>query len=238
MRKATRRDFVKGCMAAGLALGLPRAAGSTGANSDVRLAIVGLGGIDVPGGVGGRGRQLIDAFSKVRGARVTALCDVDTAILDHGVQMMKKMGVEVTTCTDLRRVARRQERGCGGGGHAQPLACAGGGLGVSGRQGRLRRETVRVQHLGRAADRRCGPEVRADRAGGNAEPVQRRAAPGRGVHPQRRTGQASLCSRRDLPAASEHWQGGGADAGSEHRGLRPLERAGPHRARSPKEPAL
>lgn len=104
MRKATRRDFVKGCMAAGLAFGLPRAAGSTGANSDVRLAIVGLGGIDVPGGVGGRGRQLIDAFSKVRGARVTALCDVDTAILDHGVQMMKKMGVEVTTCTDLRRV--------------------------------------------------------------------------------------------------------------------------------------
>jgi predicted dehydrogenase len=70
----------------------------------VRLAIVGLGGIDVPGSVGGRGRQLIDAFRKVPGARIVALCDVDQAILDHGAQIMRKAGVAVTTYTDLRRV--------------------------------------------------------------------------------------------------------------------------------------
>ena len=70
----------------------------------MRLAIVGLGGIDVPGSVGGRGRQLIDAFRKVHGARITVLCDVDKAMLDHGVGIMKKAGGAVTTCTDLRRV--------------------------------------------------------------------------------------------------------------------------------------
>jgi predicted dehydrogenase len=104
MRKATRRDFVKGCLAAGLGLGSPRSARSAGPNSDVRLAIVGLGGIDVPGSVGGRGRQLIDAFGKVPGAKITALCDVDKAILEHGVQILKKAGGAVTTCTDIRRV--------------------------------------------------------------------------------------------------------------------------------------
>jgi predicted dehydrogenase len=104
MQKATRRDFVKGCMAAGLAFGLPRFARSASPNSEVRLAIVGLGGIDVPGSVGGRGRQLIDAFGKVPGMKITALCDVDRAILDHGVEIMKKAGGAVTACTDIRRV--------------------------------------------------------------------------------------------------------------------------------------
>jgi predicted dehydrogenase len=70
----------------------------------VRLAIVGLGGIDVPGSVGGRGRQLIDAFRKVPGARITALCDADQAILNHGVQIMKKTGSAVTAYTDIRRL--------------------------------------------------------------------------------------------------------------------------------------
>ncbi|MBM4029761.1 MAG: Gfo/Idh/MocA family oxidoreductase [Planctomycetes bacterium] len=104
MRKTTRRDFVKGCLGAGLAFGWPRPVRSAGPNSEVRLAIVGLGGIDIPGGVGGRGRQLVDAFRKVPGARITTLCDVDQAILDHGAQIMQKAGGAVTTCTDLRRV--------------------------------------------------------------------------------------------------------------------------------------
>jgi predicted dehydrogenase len=104
MQRIARRDFVKGCLAAGLASGWPQSARSAGSNSDVRLAIVGLGGIDVPGSVGGRGRQLIDAFAKVREARITALCDVDKAVLDHGARIMRKRGDDVTTCTDIRRV--------------------------------------------------------------------------------------------------------------------------------------
>ncbi|MCX5645449.1 MAG: Gfo/Idh/MocA family oxidoreductase [Phycisphaerae bacterium] len=104
MRKVTRREFVKGGLAAGLALGWTRSARSAGSSSEVRLAIVGLGGIDVPGSVGGRGRQLIDAFRKVPGARIVTLCDVDQAILEHGAALMKKAGTTVTACTDLRRV--------------------------------------------------------------------------------------------------------------------------------------
>jgi predicted dehydrogenase len=104
MRKATRRDFVRGCLAAGLGLGWPRSARPAGPNSEVRLAIVGLGGIDVPGSVGGRGRQLIDAFLRVPGAKITALCDVDRAILDHGAALLKKAGGAVATCIDLRRL--------------------------------------------------------------------------------------------------------------------------------------
>ena len=80
MRKITRRRFVKGSVAAGLAFGLCRSGRSASPNSDVRLAIVGLGGINIPASVGGRGRQLIAAFSKVPGARITALCDVDSVI--------------------------------------------------------------------------------------------------------------------------------------------------------------
>jgi predicted dehydrogenase len=104
MRKTTRRGFVKGCLATTVAFGFPRFARSAGPNSEVRLAIVGLGAIDVPGNVGGRGRQLIDAFRKVPGARITVLCDVDQAILDQGIQIMKKANSAVTACTDIRRV--------------------------------------------------------------------------------------------------------------------------------------
>lgn len=104
MQRTTRREFVKGCLATGLVFGLPRSAPAASANSDVRLAIVGLGGIDVPGSVGGRGRQLIDALAKVRGARITALCDVDKAILDNGVQLMQKTGTAVNAYPDIRRV--------------------------------------------------------------------------------------------------------------------------------------
>lgn len=104
MQRVARRDFVKGCLAAGLTLGWSQSPSPAGPNSDVRLAIVGLGGIDIPGGVGGRGRQLIDAFGKVPGAKVTALCDVDKVVLDHGVAMMKEAGGSVATYTDLRRV--------------------------------------------------------------------------------------------------------------------------------------
>lgn len=68
------------------------------------MAILGLGGIGTVGGVGGRGRQLIDALRKVPGVAIAAICDVDTEILDHGVQLLKKRGQRVAAFTDLRKV--------------------------------------------------------------------------------------------------------------------------------------
>lgn len=109
MKQRSRRDILKSSMAAGLALGLPRLAlgvGQSGAgpNAEVRMAIIGLGGIDTVGGVGGRGRQLIGALRKVPGVKIVAVCDVDKTILDHGVQLFKDRGQQVAAYADLRKV--------------------------------------------------------------------------------------------------------------------------------------
>ncbi len=116
MHRTTRRSFVKSSMAGGLALGLSRvgnsaapAASAASPNSEVRLAIVGLGGIDIPGSVGGRGRQLIEAFEKVPGVRIAALCDVDQAILDHGVALVKKSGASPAAYRDIRKLLEAKD---------------------------------------------------------------------------------------------------------------------------------
>jgi len=90
MKRITRRTFLKSSVTAGLALGCPRLAMSgesptkaVGPNDAVQIAVVGLGGINTVGGVGGRGRQLIDRLREMPEVRITALCDVDKAILDH-----------------------------------------------------------------------------------------------------------------------------------------------------------
>lgn len=100
----TRRDFLNTSTAASLAFGMPRVATANRPSDEIRIAVVGLGGINIPGGVGGRGRQLIKNFLKVPGAKITTLCDVDRAILDDGAKLFKDRGESVATHTDVRRV--------------------------------------------------------------------------------------------------------------------------------------
>jgi predicted dehydrogenase len=111
MKRINRRDMVKGTLAGGLFLGLQgpavenaRPAHAAGPNEEVHLALIGLGGIDVPGSVGGRGRQLLRAIREVPGAKVVAVCDVDEAVLDNGVQLLKEHGDRVAKHVDLRHV--------------------------------------------------------------------------------------------------------------------------------------
>jgi predicted dehydrogenase len=109
MKSVTRRDFVKSSLAGGMMLGLPslmlgRSARGAGPNSEIRLGVVGLGGINTVGGVGGRGRQLIERFRQVPGLKIVALCDVDETILDDSVARFKSRGEEVATYRDLRKV--------------------------------------------------------------------------------------------------------------------------------------
>ena len=106
----TRRGFLSS-VAAGLALGVPRLvaggerlASSTSFNGSIRIGIVGLGGIDIVGGVGGRGRQLIDKLRRIPDAKIVALCDVDQTILDASVRSFKDRGESVTAYTDLRKL--------------------------------------------------------------------------------------------------------------------------------------
>ena len=83
---------------------MPRLATAADTSSEIRIAVVGLGGINIVGGVGGRGRQLIKNFLKVPGVKIAALCDVDKAILDDGAKLFKDRGEAVATHVDFRRV--------------------------------------------------------------------------------------------------------------------------------------
>lgn len=103
MNRLTRREMVKTTIAGGLFLGLQDRAIS-GPNSEVRLGLVGLGGVDIEGSVGGRGRQLLQYLRKIEGAKVVAVADVDEAVLHHGVELLKGQGQQVKAHGDLRRV--------------------------------------------------------------------------------------------------------------------------------------
>ena len=99
MKRINRRTMVKSTMVGGLAVGLQHPVAdvappvqAAGPNSDVRLGLIGLGGIDVPGGVGGRGRQLLQQIRRVPGTKVVAVCDVDEAILHNGVELLREQG--------------------------------------------------------------------------------------------------------------------------------------------------
>ena len=109
MKRISRRDVLKTTAAGGILCGVGASrwkhqASAADANSEVRLAILGLGGIDVPGSVGGRGRQLINALRGVPQAKIVALCDVDEHILGHGVELLKKENRTVSAHKDMRRV--------------------------------------------------------------------------------------------------------------------------------------
>src|SRR5271165_6851103 len=90
MKNATRREFLRRSVTAAATLGLPRLAlggdrpsKARGTNDDVRIGIVGLGSVAAVGGVGGRGHQHIHALRDIPGARIAALCDVDSAHLER-----------------------------------------------------------------------------------------------------------------------------------------------------------
>lgn len=107
--RATRRDFLRTSLAAGLAwscpclsIGTVHAAQAGSPNDTIQIAIVGLGGLDIVGGVGGRGRQLINSLRRLEGVRVAALCDVDRAILEHETRLFQDRGEKVAAYTNLR----------------------------------------------------------------------------------------------------------------------------------------
>ena len=70
-------------MVAGLGMAARRtafaatASRTIGANDAMRVAVIGMGGTETIGGVGGRGHQLIASLLQVPDVRIAALCDVD-----------------------------------------------------------------------------------------------------------------------------------------------------------------
>lgn len=94
MKQIKRRDFMKSSMVAGLALAMPFSR-VRGANNDIRAAVVGFRG---------HGRTHINAYLKIPGVRVVALCDADSAILARGVAESNARNQKVDAYRDVREL--------------------------------------------------------------------------------------------------------------------------------------
>ncbi|MHC4741106.1 MAG: Gfo/Idh/MocA family protein [Planctomycetota bacterium] len=94
MKRITRRRFMKGTMAAGVSLALPFSR-VRGANDDIRAAVVGFRG---------HGGTHINAYNRIAGVRLAALCDADKNVLAAGVRDAKKRNQKVDAYVDVRKL--------------------------------------------------------------------------------------------------------------------------------------
>jgi predicted dehydrogenase len=97
MSHLTRRTFLKSSAVAGAAVAFSARSWSqvAGANGDVRVAVVGLNG---------RGRNHLTSLAAIKGVRLVALCDVDTAVLARVKSGLGEAGASVRTFVDLREL--------------------------------------------------------------------------------------------------------------------------------------
>ncbi len=97
MKTLTRRSFLKqSALGAGVLGWSARSwARVPGANDDIRMAVVGFNG---------RGQEHISAWTKAPGVRLTALCDVDTKVLDAAVTKLGSSGTTVEAYQDIRKL--------------------------------------------------------------------------------------------------------------------------------------
>jgi predicted dehydrogenase len=97
MKTTSRRSFLRSSLAAGAALSLPAKvwAQAPGSNSAVRAAVIGFHG---------RGSGHISELLATEGVRITALCDVDSQVLEGAVKRLRDKGTEAKPYTDLRKL--------------------------------------------------------------------------------------------------------------------------------------
>ncbi len=95
-----RRQFIGTTLgAAGLAA-MPTWTRAQGANSDIRVAVI---------GVGGRGSGHMEQLRKIKGVRLVALCDVDQVTLDKRIASASKDGSYVKSYRDYRDLLKDPE---------------------------------------------------------------------------------------------------------------------------------
>jgi predicted dehydrogenase len=97
MNPINRRRFLKNSFLSAAAASLPVRSWSQvpGANTDIRVAVVGFNG---------QGRVHIEGFRKMPGVRVVALCDADRNVLDREAIKFYQRGEKVAKYTDVRRL--------------------------------------------------------------------------------------------------------------------------------------
>jgi predicted dehydrogenase len=103
MQTITRRGFLKGAaLASGYAAAFPRLAlaQSGSANDTIRVAVIGFNS---------KGVTHLEAFQKIPGCRLVALCDADQAVLDRETRKLDQAGHKVDGYIDLRKVLDRKD---------------------------------------------------------------------------------------------------------------------------------
>jgi len=96
MSNLTRRDFIKSSMAVGAALALAPHSRVLGANNDIRIGVI---------GVGGQGGGHMGYFHKLSGVRLVAICDADQAHIDKRAKdFEKKNNAKLKTYVDVRKM--------------------------------------------------------------------------------------------------------------------------------------
>jgi predicted dehydrogenase len=102
MSKLNRRSFIKSTALGAATFGLSARSWAQveGSNSDIRFAVIGFNA---------RGGDHFKDIAKVEGARVTALCDADEAVLSRGVALFEKDGKKVEGFKDMRKLLESKE---------------------------------------------------------------------------------------------------------------------------------
>ena len=95
-----RRDVLRSSILAGSALALPTWAKAAGSNGDIRVAVIGFNG---------RGAGHIGSLQKIKGVRIVALCDVDSAVMAKHVEALGKKDIKVKTYEDYRKLVEDPE---------------------------------------------------------------------------------------------------------------------------------
>jgi predicted dehydrogenase len=101
MNHLTRRTFLKttATIAAGAALSARSWGQVSGANTDIRVAVIGLNG---------RGKSHLQSLAELPGVRIVALCDPDSAVLQRTKGFKTKSGktpvIGARTFTDIREL--------------------------------------------------------------------------------------------------------------------------------------
>ena len=102
MSNLTRRDLLKTSMGVGVGLAmLQPTARVRGANDEIRLATI---------GVGGQGSYHTEVFSKIPGVRYVAVCDADQKHLEARIKFFADKGIKVDGYTDMRKLLDRNIR--------------------------------------------------------------------------------------------------------------------------------
>jgi len=95
MRRTTRRQLLRGALAAGPGVAWARHASARQLNDQLRLAVVGFHG---------QGRLHIRLLNELPGVRVAALCDADRAVLERQVEEFRKRKEKVDGYVDVRKL--------------------------------------------------------------------------------------------------------------------------------------